>query len=55
MLKVCRELLEKQRGVLADTHLLRLRALGVATEVLSHLKKFSEAAEFARMMVEGYE
>ncbi|XP_017295634.1 histone-lysine N-methyltransferase Smyd1 isoform X2 [Kryptolebias marmoratus] len=54
-LKLSHECLEKQENVLADTHLLRLRVFGVATEALSHLKKFSEAAEVARRMVEGYE
>ncbi|XP_037548149.1 histone-lysine N-methyltransferase Smyd1 [Nematolebias whitei] len=54
VLRLSLEVLAKQEDVLADTHLLRLRALGVATEVHSHLRKFSEAAEFAWRMVEGY-
>nr|XP_015798838.2 histone-lysine N-methyltransferase Smyd1 [Nothobranchius furzeri] len=54
VLKLCQECLEKQEGVVANTHLSRLRVLSVASQVLSHLKKFSEAAELAQKMVEGY-
>ncbi|KAM6903002.1 histone-lysine N-methyltransferase SMYD1-like [Xenentodon cancila] len=54
VLKLCQECLEKQENVLADTHLARLRVLSVASEVLSYMQKFSEAADFARRMVDGY-
>ncbi|KAM9841331.1 histone-lysine N-methyltransferase Smyd1-like [Aulostomus maculatus] len=52
--KLCRECLEKQENVLADTHLYKLRVLSVASEVLSYLQFFSEAADYARKMVDGY-
>ncbi|KAM6985135.1 histone-lysine N-methyltransferase Smyd1-like [Aplochiton taeniatus] len=51
---LCRESLEKMEPVLADTHLYLLRILSIASEVLSFLQHFGEAAEFARRMVEGY-
>ncbi|KAJ8287223.1 hypothetical protein GJAV_G00049060 [Gymnothorax javanicus] len=54
VVKVCRECLEGQDPVLADTHLYHLRVLSVASETLSYLQYFSEAADFARRMVEGY-
>ncbi|KAG7476579.1 hypothetical protein MATL_G00084290 [Megalops atlanticus] len=54
VVKLCRECLEKQEPVLADTHIYLLRILSVASEVLSYLQFFSEAAEYARRMVEGY-
>ncbi|KAM4597611.1 histone-lysine N-methyltransferase Smyd1-like [Polymixia lowei] len=54
VVKLCRECLEKQENVLADTHLYKLRMLSVASEVLSYLQFFSEAAGFACKMVEGY-
>lgn len=54
VLKLCRECLEKQENVLADTHLYKLRVLSVASEVLSYMHLFSEAADYARRMVEGY-
>ncbi|XP_059213662.1 histone-lysine N-methyltransferase SMYD1a [Centropristis striata] len=54
MVKLCRECLEKQDKVLADTHLYKLRVLSAASEVLSYLQSFSEAANYARRMVEGY-
>ncbi|KAL4658250.1 histone-lysine N-methyltransferase SMYD1-like [Arapaima gigas] len=54
VVKLCRECLEKQDLVLADTHLYKLRVLSTASEVLSYLQYFSEAADFARKMVEGY-
>ncbi|XP_061593454.1 histone-lysine N-methyltransferase Smyd1-like [Cololabis saira] len=54
VLKLCRECLEKQEHVLADTHLSRLRVLSMAGEVLSFMHNFSEAADFARKMVDGY-
>ncbi|KAM8744111.1 histone-lysine N-methyltransferase SMYD1a [Acanthopagrus schlegelii] len=54
VVKLCRECLEKQENVLADTHLYKLRVLSIAGEVLSYLHHFSEAANHARRMVEGY-
>ncbi|XP_060934633.1 histone-lysine N-methyltransferase SMYD1a [Limanda limanda] len=54
VVKLCAECLEKQDKVLADTHLLHLRVLSVASEVLSYLQRFSEAADYAQRMVEGY-
>ncbi|KAJ8260774.1 hypothetical protein COCON_G00164970 [Conger conger] len=54
VVKVCRECLEKQGPVLAETHLYHLRVLSVASEVMSYLQFFTEAAEYARKMVEGY-
>ncbi|XP_008300623.1 histone-lysine N-methyltransferase SMYD1-like [Stegastes partitus] len=54
VLKLCHECLEKQENVLADTHLCKLRVLSVVSEVLSYMKVFSEAADYARRMVEGY-
>merc|ERR1712137_1303110 len=38
----------------ADTHLCKLRVLSIASEALSYLQFFSEAAVSARRMVEGY-
>ncbi|XP_076614860.1 histone-lysine N-methyltransferase Smyd1-like [Chaetodon auriga] len=52
--KLCLECLEKQENVLADTHLYKLRILSVASEILSYLQFFSEAADHSRRMVEGY-
>ncbi|XP_071322418.1 histone-lysine N-methyltransferase SMYD1a [Trachinotus anak] len=54
VVKLCHECLDKQENVLADTHLYRLRVLSVASEVLSYLRSFSEAADYAHRMVEGY-
>ncbi|KAL6097244.1 uncharacterized protein ACO6RY_06379 [Pungitius sinensis] len=54
VVSLCRDCLEKQSDVLADTHLYVLRVLSVASEVLSHLQSFSEAAGYARRMVQGY-
>uniref|UniRef100_A0A3Q3T046 [histone H3]-lysine(4) N-trimethyltransferase n=1 Tax=Mastacembelus armatus TaxID=205130 RepID=A0A3Q3T046_9TELE len=54
VVKLCRECLEKQENVLADTHLHKLRVLSVASEVLSYVHSFTEAADYARRMVEGY-
>lgn len=54
VVKLCHECLEKQDGVLADTHLCKLRVLSVTSEVLSYLQCFSEAAAYAKRMVEGY-
>lgn len=52
--RLCTETLEKQENVLADTHLYKLRVLNSATEALSYLRCYSEAAEYARRMIEGY-
>lgn len=54
VMKLCRECLEKQENILADTHLYKLRVFSVASEVLSYLQFFSEAADYACRMVEGY-
>lgn len=54
VVKLCRETLEKQDNVLAGTHLYKLRVLSIASETLSYLRSFSEAADYARKMVEGY-
>ncbi|KAM3600542.1 uncharacterized protein V6R79_024945 [Siganus canaliculatus] len=54
VVKLCRECLAKQENVLADTHLDRLRVLSVASEVLSFMRSFSEAAAYTRKMVDGY-
>lgn len=54
MVKLCGECLEKQENVLGDTHLYKLRALSVASEALSRQRLFSEAAPYAKRMVDGY-
>ncbi|XP_048859022.1 histone-lysine N-methyltransferase SMYD1b isoform X1 [Brienomyrus brachyistius] len=54
VVKTCRECLEKQEKVLADTHLYMLRVLSTASEVLSYLQFIDEAATYSRRMVEGY-
>lgn len=54
VVKLCRECLEKQENVLAGTNLYKLRVLSVASEVLSYMRSFPEAAGCARKMVEGY-
>lgn len=54
MVKLCHECLAKQENVLANTNLYRLRVLSVASEVLSYMRTFSEAAGYAHKMVEGY-
>ncbi|XP_069544208.1 histone-lysine N-methyltransferase SMYD1a isoform X2 [Brachyistius frenatus] len=54
VLKLCLECLEKQENVLADTHLSKLRVLSVCSEVLSYMQLFSEAADYARRMMEAY-
>lgn len=51
---MCHECLVRQENVLADTHIYKLRVLSVASEVLSFLRSFSEAAGYAHKMVEGY-
>lgn len=52
--RLCSETLEKQENVLADTHLSKLRVLSSASEALSYLRCYAEAADYARKMVEGY-
>uniref|UniRef100_UPI00398F7805 histone-lysine N-methyltransferase Smyd1-like isoform X2 n=1 Tax=Pristiophorus japonicus TaxID=55135 RepID=UPI00398F7805 len=52
--KSCRACLEKQEPVLADTNLYLLKFLSLASEVLSYLQYFQEAAGYAKKMVEGY-
>ncbi|KTF73078.1 hypothetical protein cypCar_00046027 [Cyprinus carpio] len=54
VVKICRECVEKQENVLADTHIYQLRMWSTLSEVLSYLQFFEEAATFARKMVEGY-
>ncbi|XP_012671443.2 histone-lysine N-methyltransferase SMYD1a isoform X2 [Clupea harengus] len=54
VVKLCRECLQKQEAVLADTHLHHLRVLSIASEVLSFMRSFKEAAECASRMVVGY-
>ncbi|EHA99115.1 SET and MYND domain-containing protein 1 [Heterocephalus glaber] len=54
VVKLCRECLEKQEPVFADTNLYTLRMLSVVSEVLSYLQAFEEAAHYARRMVDGY-
>lgn len=54
VVKLCRECLEKQESVFADTNLYVLRLLSIVSEVLSYLQAFEEAAHYARRMVDGY-
>ncbi|XP_035628147.1 histone-lysine N-methyltransferase Smyd1-like isoform X1 [Oncorhynchus keta] len=54
VVKLCRECLDKQEPVFGKTHLYHLRMLSTASEVLSYLQFFSEAAEYAGRLVEGY-
>ncbi|MCI4394315.1 hypothetical protein PGIGA_G00167320 [Pangasianodon gigas] len=54
VVKICRECLEKQEPVLAETHLYLLHVFKVISEVLSYQQSFQEAAEYAGRMVEGY-
>ncbi|XP_034565801.1 histone-lysine N-methyltransferase SMYD1a [Notolabrus celidotus] len=54
VVKLCLECLQKQKDVLADTHLYHLRVLSVISEVLSYQQQFEKAADYARSMVEGY-
>ncbi|XP_056600865.1 histone-lysine N-methyltransferase SMYD1a [Triplophysa dalaica] len=54
VIKLCQECLEKQESVFEDTHLLLLRVLSTASEVLSFLQNFHQAAEYSLRMVEGY-
>uniref|UniRef100_A0A8C6WN69 [histone H3]-lysine(4) N-trimethyltransferase n=1 Tax=Neogobius melanostomus TaxID=47308 RepID=A0A8C6WN69_9GOBI len=52
--RLCCETLKKQENVLADTHLYKLRVLNSASEALSYLRCYSEAADYARKMLDGY-
>ncbi|NWX22517.1 SMYD1 methyltransferase, partial [Aegotheles bennettii] len=54
VVKLCRECLEKQEPVLGDTNIYLLRILSIASEVLSYLQMFEEAADYAKRMVDGY-
>ncbi|XP_053086219.1 histone-lysine N-methyltransferase SMYD1a isoform X2 [Pangasianodon hypophthalmus] len=54
VVKICRECLEKQEPVLAETHLYLLHVFKVISEVLSYQQSFQEAAEYAGRMVESY-
>ncbi|KAG8591151.1 hypothetical protein GDO81_000063, partial [Engystomops pustulosus] len=54
VVKLCRECLKRQEPVLADTNIYMLRILSIASEVLSYLQMFEEAAENAKKMVDGY-
>ncbi|XP_063141845.1 histone-lysine N-methyltransferase SMYD1 isoform X3 [Rattus norvegicus] len=54
VVKLCRECLEKQEPVFADTNLYVLRLLSIVSEVLSYLQAFEEASHYARRMVDGY-
>lgn len=53
-MKLCRECLKKQEPVLGDTNIYLLRILSIASEVLSYLQMFEEAASYAKRMVDGY-
>ncbi|KFV62032.1 Histone-lysine N-methyltransferase SMYD1 [Dryobates pubescens] len=54
VVKLCRECLKKQEAVLGDTNIYLLRILSIASEVLSYLQMFEEAADYAKRMVDGY-
>ncbi|KAG8453336.1 hypothetical protein GDO86_000105 [Hymenochirus boettgeri] len=54
VVKLCRDCLMRQEPVFADTNIYMLRVLSIASEVLSYLQMFQEAAENARKMVDGY-
>ncbi|XP_001379366.1 histone-lysine N-methyltransferase SMYD1 isoform X1 [Monodelphis domestica] len=54
VVKLCRECLQKQEPVLADTNIHVLRILSIASEVLSYLQSFHEASDYAKRMVDGY-
>ncbi|XP_043551254.1 histone-lysine N-methyltransferase Smyd1-like isoform X2 [Chiloscyllium plagiosum] len=55
VVKLCRDCLKKQEPVLADTNLYQLKILSLASEVLSYLQHFEEAAGDAKRMVQGYQ
>ncbi|KAJ0057569.1 hypothetical protein NL108_009335, partial [Boleophthalmus pectinirostris] len=52
--RICCDTLDKQENVLGNTNLYKLRVLSMASEALSYLRAYSEAADYARKMVEGY-
>lgn len=54
MVRLCRECLQKQEPVFADTNLYMLRLQSIISEVLSYLQAFEEASYYARRMVDGY-
>lgn len=54
VVKLCRDCLTKQEPVLGDTNIYLLRILSIASEVLSYLQMFEEAADYAKRMVDGY-
>ncbi|XP_007175368.2 histone-lysine N-methyltransferase SMYD1 isoform X1 [Balaenoptera acutorostrata] len=54
VVKLCRECLQKQEPVFADTNIYTLRMLSTVSEVLSYLQAFEEASHYARRMVDGY-
>uniref|UniRef100_G3R256 [histone H3]-lysine(4) N-trimethyltransferase n=1 Tax=Gorilla gorilla gorilla TaxID=9595 RepID=G3R256_GORGO len=54
VVKLCRECLQKQEPVFADTNIYMLRMLSIVSEVLSYLQAFEEASFYARRMVDGY-
>ncbi|NXG65258.1 SMYD1 methyltransferase, partial [Hemiprocne comata] len=54
VVKMCRECLKKQEPVLGDTNIYLLRIFSIASEVLSYLQMFEEAADYAKRMVDGY-
>ncbi|XP_075050084.1 histone-lysine N-methyltransferase SMYD1 isoform X2 [Mixophyes fleayi] len=54
VVKLCRECLKRQEPVLADTNIYMLRILSIASEVLSYLQMFDQAADNAKIMVDGY-
>ncbi|XP_056314862.1 histone-lysine N-methyltransferase SMYD1a [Danio aesculapii] len=54
VIRICRECLEKQDPVFADTNVHVLRVLSTASEVLSFLQQFQDAARYAQRMVDGY-
>uniref|UniRef100_A0A2K5L124 [histone H3]-lysine(4) N-trimethyltransferase n=1 Tax=Cercocebus atys TaxID=9531 RepID=A0A2K5L124_CERAT len=53
VVKLCRECLQKQEPVFADTNIYMLRILSIVSEVLSYLQAFEEASDYARRMVDG--
>lgn len=54
VLALCSTCLDRQRDLLAETHLSHLRVLRAAVEALSHLRRFPEAAASARRLLQGY-
>ncbi|XP_077334113.1 histone-lysine N-methyltransferase SMYD1 isoform X1 [Lithobates pipiens] len=54
VVKLCRECLKKQEPVLADTNIYMLRIQSIASEVLSYLQMFDDAADYAKKMIDGY-